>query len=224
MALSVLGFPLSNLTLMAGGLGVGIGFGLKDILNNFVSGLILLYERPVKVGDMLSVDQQWGRVKAIRVRSTVLETLDGNVMIIPNSQIISGKILNWTHDDSETNRLTLNVGVAYGSDVRKVTRILLDICHANPRVMQDPAPKCAFKSYGGSSLDFAIWVHLRTPADRIPATHELNTAILEEFQENGIEIPFPQQEIFVKNWPALSRPAEISHKPPHDQPDDSTWQ
>jgi small-conductance mechanosensitive channel len=201
IALNILGFPLTNLALVAGALGVGIGFGLQNIVNNFFSGLILLFERPIKVGDMLVIDGQWGRVKEIRVRSTIFETFDRYVMVIPNSELVSGKVINWTHYGAGINRLTLKVGVSYGSDVRQVTALLTEICRANPRVVAEPPPQVYFAVYGDSSLDFTIWVHLRTPSDRLPATHELNSAIFEAFREHGIEIPLPQRDLHIKEWP-----------------------
>jgi potassium efflux system protein len=201
IALGILGFPLTNLALVAGALGVGIGFGLQNIVNNFLSGLILLFERPIKVGDMLVIDGQWGLVKEIRVRSTIFETFDRYVLIIPNSELVSNKVLNWTHYGPGINRLTLKVGVSYGSDPRQVTQIITDVCKANPRVVPEPPPTIYFNVYGDSSLDFTIWVHLRTPSDRIPATHEINSAIFEAFREQGIEIPFPQRDLYIKQWP-----------------------
>jgi small-conductance mechanosensitive channel len=201
VALSLVGFPLTNLALIFGALGVGIGFGLQNIVNNFISGLILLFERPIKVGDMLVIDGQWGMVKEIRVRSTVFETFDRYVLIIPNSELLSGKILNWTHYGWGMNRLELKVGVSYGTDVRQVTGLVTELCLANARVVADPPPQVFFKAYGESSLDFTIWVFLKHPSDRIPATHELNTAIFEAFHREGIEIPFPQRDLYIKNWP-----------------------
>jgi potassium-dependent mechanosensitive channel len=201
IALNVLGFPLTNLALVAGALGVGIGFGLQNIVNNFLSGLILLFERPIKVGDMLVIDGQWGTVKEIRVRSTVFETFDRYVLIIPNSDLLSGKVLNWTHYGAGINRLTLKVGVAYGSDVEQVRQLLLSICRANPRVVPEPPPQVYFMVYGDSSLDFTIYVHVRMPSDRMPATHELNSAIFQAFSEHGIEIPFPQRDLRIKESP-----------------------
>jgi len=201
IGLNILGFPLTNLALVAGALGVGIGFGLQNIVNNFLSGLILLFERPIKVGDMLVIDGQWGTVKEIRVRSTIFETFDRYVLIIPNSELVSNKVLNWTHYGAGINRLTLKVGVAYGSDVRQVTQLITEVCQANPRVVAVPPPQIFFEAYGDSSLNFTVWVHLRIPSDRTPGTHELNSAILEAFNEHGIEIPFPQRELHIKEWP-----------------------
>jgi potassium efflux system protein len=209
VALNILGFQLGNLALVAGALGVGIGFGLQNIVNNFLSGLILLFERPIKVGDMLVIDGQWGTVKEIRVRSTIFETFDRYVLIIPNSELVSNKVLNWTHYGAGINRLTLKVGVAYGSDVRQVTQLITEVCQANPRVVAVPPPQIYFEAYGDNSLNFNIWVHLRIPSDRTPATHELNSAILEAFNANAIEIPFPQRDLHIKEWPeALEKKTE----------------
>ncbi len=202
LALNTLGFPLANLALVAGALGVGIGFGLQNIVNNFISGLILLFERPIKVGDMLVVDNQWGLVKEIRVRSTVFQTFDKAVLIIPNSELLSSKIVNWTHYGWGPTRLSLKVGVAYGSDVAQVTRLLQEICLSNPRVASEPPPQVFFEAFGDSSLNFHLWVHVHTPGDRIPATHEINSAIFEAFRAHGIEIPFPQRDLHLKSWPA----------------------
>ncbi len=198
---------------MFGALGVGIGFGLQNIVNNFISGLILLFERPIKVGDMLVIDGQWGTVKEIRVRSTIFETFDRYVLIIPNSELVSNKVLNWTHYGAGINRLSLKVGVAYGSDVRQVTQLLTEVCQANPRVVAVPPPQVYFEAYGDSSLDFKVWVFVRTPSDRMPATHELNSAIFEAFNEHGIEIPFPQRDLHIKEWPEGLEKPEASERP-----------
>jgi small-conductance mechanosensitive channel len=201
VALNILGFQLGNLALVFGALGVGIGFGLQNIVNNFLSGLILLFERPIKVGDLLVIDGQWGTVKEIRVRSTIFETVDRSVLIIPNSELVSNKVVNWTHYGAGINRLTLKVGVAYGSDVRQVTQLITEVCRANPRVVAVPPPQIFFEAYGDCSLNFTVFVHLRIPSDRTPATHELNSAILEAFNEHGIDIPFPQRDLHIKEWP-----------------------
>lgn len=214
LALGFLGFNLTNIALLAGALGIGIGFGLQNIVNNFVSGLILLFERPIKVGDMLIVDGQWGLVKEIRVRSTVFMTFDRYVLIIPNSELISSKVLNWTLYGKGPNRLTLKVGVSYGSDVHKVTQIIDQVCRANERVLLDPPPQIFFSAYGDSALDFTIWVHLRIPDDRIPATHELNCAIFDAFRQHGIEIPFPQRDLHFKTIPELAYIPFIDHRAP----------
>jgi potassium efflux system protein len=207
VALGFLGINFSNIAIIAGGLGVGIGFGLQNIVNNFFSGLILLFERPIKVGDLLIIDGQWGTVKAIRVRSTVFETSDRSVLIIPNSELLSSKILNWTFFGRGPNRLALKISVAYGSDVHQVTRVLDQICRQNHRVLTEPPPQVFFSAYGDSSLDFTVWVFLRSPADRIPATHELNSAIFDAFKEKGLEFPYPQLDVHLRTMPS-SAPAQ----------------
>jgi potassium-dependent mechanosensitive channel len=211
IALSTMGISFTSLALVAGGLGVGIGFGLQNIASNFVSGLILLFERPIKVGDMLIVDGQWGMVREIRIRSTIFQTFDRYVLIIPNSELLSSKILNWTHFGWGLNRLTLKVGVSYSSDPRRVTQIIEEVCLANPRVVKEPPPQIFFEAYGDSSLDFNIWVFLSTPSDRIRTTHELNSAIFEAFQVHGIEIPFPQRDLHIRTWsPEAYPPGSIA--------------
>jgi small-conductance mechanosensitive channel len=154
------------------------------------------------MGDILVIDGQWGTVREIRVRSTIFETYDRYVLIIPNSELLSGKIANWTHYGGGINRLELKVGVGYGADVRRVAQLVTEICLAHPRVLKDPPPEAFFKAFGDSSLDFTIWVFLPTPRGRIAVAHELNTAIFEALQREGIEIPFPQRDLYIKNWPA----------------------
>lgn len=217
MALGFLGINLSNLAIIAGGLGVGIGFGLQNIVNNFISGLILLFERPIKIGDLLVIDGQWGTVKAIRVRSTVFETAERAVLIIPNSDLLSNKILNWTFYGRGPNRLALKVAVSYSSDVQAVTRILDQVCRQNHRVLTEPPPQVFFSAYGDSSLDFTVWVFLRSPADRVPATHELHAAIFDTFAAHGIEFPYPQLDVHVRSLapqPARPVPAPPVMVPP----------
>jgi small-conductance mechanosensitive channel len=209
MALGFLGVSFADLAIVAAGLGVGIGFGLQNIVNNFISGLILLFERPIKVGDMLVIDGQWGAVKEIRMRSTIFQTYDRYVLIIPNSELISTKVLNWTYYGPGVNRITLKIGVSYGSDVHQVTKLLNEVCRANPRVLDDPPPLIYFEAYGDSSLNFNIWAYVNIPFDRIPATHELNSAIFEAFHEHGIEIPFPQRDLYIKSWPAPPSPRPL---------------
>ncbi|MHC1744771.1 MAG: mechanosensitive ion channel domain-containing protein [Syntrophobacteraceae bacterium] len=201
MALNVLGFPLANLALVMGALGVGIGLGLQNIVSNFFSGLVLLIERPIKVGDMLVIDGQFGEVKEIRIRSTVFQIFDKSVLIIPNSELTASKILNWTHYGRGSSRITLKIGVGYGSDIGLVTRLLHDVCEANGRVLKEPQPQVLFVAYGESALDFSVLAHVATPEDRTPAIHELNTAIFGVFREHDIEIPFPQRDLYIKNWP-----------------------
>jgi len=168
---------------------------------------------------MLIIDGQWGAVKEIRVRSTIFQTYDRYVLIIPNSELISNKVLNWTYYGPGVNRLTLKIGVSYGSDVHQVTKILDEVCKANPRVLDDPPPLVYFEAYGDSSLNFNVWAFVRSPADRIATTHELNSAIFEAFNEHGIEIPFPQRDLYIKSWPEPPNPTLL--KPESDDEADS---
>ena len=202
LALGFLGVNLASLALIAGALGIGIGFGLQNIVNNFVSGLIILFERPIKVGDLLEIDGRWGEVKAIRVRSTLFETVDHCILIIPNSDLLSSKIQNWTHFERGAFRLTLKVGVAYGSEVEKVLAIIREVFQNNRRVLADPAPRIIFQTFGDSALEFTMRVYLRTIDDREHATHELNSGIYQALGAAGIEIPFPQRDLHVKTPPA----------------------
>lgn len=215
LALNFLGFPLTNLALVAGALGVGIGFGLQNIVNNFVSGLILLFERPIKVGDLLVIDGQWGRVREIRVRSTTFETVDRAVIIIPNSELLAHKITNWTRYGRRPSRLTLEVGVSYRADVHLVTRLLRDLCANHPRVLKEPPPQVYFQAFGDSALTFTIRVFVKSPEpqERQAVTHELNAAIHAAFREHGIEIPFPQRDLHLKSWPGPLVPA----RPPSEE-------
>jgi small-conductance mechanosensitive channel len=203
VSLNILGLPLTNLALVAGALGVGIGFGLQNLVNNFISGLILLFERPIKVGDILEIDGQWGKVKEIRVRSTIFQTVDRAVLIIPNSELLSKKIINWTHYGWGPVRLTLEVSVAYGSEVDRVTRILSEVCRSHPRVLDDPPPSVLFKAFGDNALIFDVRIYIRSPdpKERTLATHEVNSAIFEAFKKHGVEVPYPQRDLFIKNWP-----------------------
>ncbi len=202
-SVSVLGFNLSNLAIIAGALSVGIGFGLQSIVNNFVSGLILLFERPIKVGDWIVVSSGEGTVKRISVRSTEIETWDRSSIIVPNSELISSSVTNWTHKDRWT-RLIIPVGVSYDSDPREVVKILEGVINANSKVMRFPEPYVFFSGFGDSSLDFELRVFLRETSDRIPMLTELRIATFEALKAAGVEIPFPQRDLHVRSAPGLS--------------------
>ena len=198
IGINALGLDLSNLAIIAGALSVGIGFGLQAIVNNFVSGLILLVERPVKVGDWVIVGGYEGTVKRISVRATEIETFDRQSVIIPNSELISSAVGNWTHKD-RLCRIIIDVGVAYGSDTAKVREVLLACAEANPHVLKQPAPYVLFRNFGDSSLDFQLRCFL-TDIDyflRVPS--DLRFTIDEAFRKESIEIPFPQRDLHVKS-------------------------
>ena len=206
-SISSLGFDLGNLALIAGALSVGIGFGLQSIVNNFVSGLILLFERPIKVGDWVVTPSGEGTVKRISVRSTEIETFDRSSIIVPNSELISQTVTNWTHKD-KIGRITVPVGVAYGSDPEQVKEILLKCANAHPLIVAYPEPFVVWKDFGASSLDFEIRAFLNDISKGLSVRTELRFAIFKAFKEAGVEIPFPQQDVYIKSLPdgALNAP------------------
>jgi len=195
--ISALGLDLSNLAIIAGALSVGIGFGLQNVVNNFVSGLILLIERPVKVGDWIVVGDKQGYVKRIKVRATEIQTFDRATLFIPNSQLIAEAVTNWTYAD-KMGRVIIPVGVAYGSDTRKVREVLFNIAHSHPEVLRHPEPLVAFRRFGDSSLEFELRCFLKDVERTISVGSDLCFAIDDEFRKAGIEIPFPRQDIYVK--------------------------
>ncbi|MBY0530837.1 MAG: DUF3772 domain-containing protein [Xanthobacteraceae bacterium] len=194
LALGRLGLNLENIALVAGALSVGIGFGLQAIVSNFVSGLILLTERPVKVGDMVNVKGNEGIVRRISVRSTEVETFDRASVIIPNSELITSAVTNWTHKD-EVARIAVKVGVSYDSDTEKVRDILLAEAKRHPRVLKEPEPAVFFMRFGDSALELELRCIVNSANFRLSTSSDLHFAILRSFRENKIEIPFPQQDM-----------------------------
>ena len=192
--ISALGIDLSNIALIAGALSVGIGFGLQTIVSNFVSGIILLIERPVKVGDWVVVGGNEGTVKRITVRSTELTTFQRASVIIPNSDFVSTAVTNWTHKD-HYGRIEVAVGVAYGSDVEKVREVLLACAQSHERVLTSPEPQVLFMNFGASSLDFELRCYTAEVSYRLLISSDLRFAIDKAFREAGIEIPFPQSVV-----------------------------
>ena len=217
IGLSVAGLNLSNVAIVAGALSVGIGFGLQNIVNNFVSGLILLVERPFKVGDWVETGTTQGFVRHISVRATEIETFQRQSVIVPNSEFINTPVSNWTHRNS-LGRCEVAVGVAYDSDPRQVMAILEEIGKSNDLVMADPPPFVAFIGFGASSLDFELRVFLRDILYTMVVATDLRTRIFERFREEGIEIPFPQTDVHLKmpaseeNLAVEARKAELQAK------------
>ncbi len=212
VGISAAGIDLSNLALVAGALSLGIGFGLQNIVSNFVSGLILLAERPFKVGDWIVAGTIQGTVKRISVRATEIETFQRQSIILPNSDLINQAVGNWTHR-SKLGRLEIPVGVAYSSDVKRVQEIMLEVATREPRVARTPEPVVYFLGFGASSLDFELRVFLTDILDQIPALNAIRFGILEAFRANGIEIPFPQQDVHIKAAPAAEPPARRPRAP-----------
>ncbi|WP_299619456.1 mechanosensitive ion channel family protein [Pelagibius sp.] len=192
--ISALGVDLSNIALIAGALSVGIGFGLQTVVSNFVSGIILLIERPIKVGDWVVVGANEGFVKQITVRSTELQTFQFASVIIPNSEFISTAVTNWTHKD-HYGRVEVPVGVAYGSDVEKVKSILLACAGRHERVLTSPEPFVLFMDFGASSLDFELRCFTNDVSYRVIIASDLRFEIERQFREQGVEIPFPQRVV-----------------------------
>ncbi len=206
--MSAAGFDFSNIAIIAGALSVGIGFGLQNIVNNFVSGLILLFERPIRKGDWIVVGGTEGVVKDIQIRSTRIETFDRSDVIVPNSELISNQVTNWVLSSS-SGRAIIPVGVAYGTDTEKVRDILLSIAEDNEDVAKTryvPEPRVLFREFGDSSLNFELRVFLHNVDSRLSIISDLNFAIDKAFRKEGIEIPFPQRDLHVKSLPVGSAP------------------
>jgi small-conductance mechanosensitive channel len=198
IALSVLGFDMKNITIIGGALGIGIGFGLQTIVSNFVSGLILLFERPLKVGDTIQLGDQWGRVKHLGLRATVIETFDEAEVVVPNADLISGQVTNWTLADRRV-RLVIPIGVAYGSDIALVMKTLIECAADHSLVLADPQSKVIFSAFGASSLDLELRVWIADFDDRRTVQSDLLLEIDRRFRDLDIEIPFPQSDLHVRS-------------------------
>lgn len=195
--ISAAGIDLSSLALVAGALSLGIGFGLQNIVSNFVSGLILLVERPFKVGDWVVTGTTEGFVRRISVRATEIETFQHLSIIVPNSELINASVGNWTHKN-RLGRVEIAVGVSYSADPPQVMEILMEIARNHKKVLRNPEPFVVFQGFGDSSLNFEIRVHLADVLDGLGVKNDIRLAIFERFREAGIEIPFPQRDLNLK--------------------------
>ena len=196
--LQVWGFNLSSLTILGSAFGVGIGLGFQDIAKNFASGLVLLFERSVQVGDFIEVNGYKGTVERVGARSIVLRTLDRISIIVPNSSLLADEVVNWTHENS-VSRLHLPVGVAYGSDTEAVKSVLLEAAETHVEVLRYPAPQVLFESFGDSSLNFQLLVWVSEPSHQAFIQSDLYFKIEKLLRERDIEIPFPQRDIQLRN-------------------------
>jgi len=200
LAFSGIGIGWSKLQWLVAALSVGLGFGLQEIVANFVSGIILLVERPIRVGDIVTVGTVSGRVTRIRIRATTITDWDRRELVVPNKSFITGDVVNWTLSDT-VSRATYTVGVAYGSDVRKVMEVLIDSAKKSEYVLEDPAPFALFNGFGDSSLNFTLYAYLPNRDNYIAVVNDINTRINDALAEAGIEIPFPQRDIHVRDIP-----------------------
>jgi small-conductance mechanosensitive channel len=190
---------LSQLTIVVGALSVGIGFGMQNIVNNFISGLILLFERPINLGDRIEIGQVSGVIKDIGIRASVVRTWDGADVVVPNATLLSDNLVNWTlHDLSR--RMNIQVGVAYGTDPERMIFRLVEIAQAHDEVLEDPAPTALFVGFGDSALVFELraW----TNGDFVTIASELRVQISRMVRDEGIEIPFPQRDLHLRSVPA----------------------
>ncbi len=198
--LGLLGARWDQLQWLAAALTVGLGFGLQEIFANFVSGLILLFERPFRVGDVITVNNLDGTVTRIRTRATTILDFDNKEIVVPNKSFITGQLVNWTLSDT-TTRLTFKVGVDYGTDPALVHRLLMQAAQENPRVLESPGPRSWLLEFGANSLDFELRVFVGQMSDRLAARNEINLRLVELFEQHGIGFAFPQLDIHVRDLP-----------------------
>ncbi len=210
--LSTLGVSWDKLQWLVAALSVGLGFGLQEIFANFISGLIILFERPVRIGDVVTIGNLSGTVSRIRIRATTITDFDRKDIIVPNKTFITGQLINWSLSDTVT-RVTIKVGVAYGSDLDKVKALLYKAAQDNPRVLKEPEPQVFFLNFGESTLDHELRIHVRDLGDRNPATDEINRFIDREFNKAGISIAFRQVDIFLKNFAGQQLQLSAATKP-----------
>ena len=198
VALSSLGIYLSEFSLMAGALGIGIGFGLQNVVYNFIAGLILAFERPIQIGDTVEVGNLMGNVKSIGVRSSTVRTFDGSEVIVPNGNLISNELINWSLSDKRRRR-EVKVGVAYGTHPQDVLDLLFKVADSHERVLKVPKPLCLFDSFGENSLDFRLlfWVPLDSG---LTIQSEVTMAVYKAIEEAGMQIPYPQHDLHIKSF------------------------
>ena len=198
IALQFIGINLSGLAVVFGFLSVGIGFGLQNITSNFVAGLILLFERPIKVGDRVTVDDKEGDVQNIKIRSTTIKTLNNISIIVPNEKFISSSVINWSYGDLKI-RVDLEVGVSYNSDLDTVLRALYEVASENKEVLNEPKPEVHLREFGDSSWNMNLRIWINDPKRFYYVRSDVNCAIVRKFKKYNIEIPFPQRDLHVRS-------------------------
>ncbi len=198
VAFQFVGVDLSGLVMIFGLLSVGIGFGLQNVTSNFISGIILLFERPIAVGDRITVGDTEGDVMAINMRSTMIRSIDNITIIVPNSEFISDKVTNWSHGDKKV-RINIDVGVSYTSDLETVLRSLLEVAQENDRVLKTPAPVVHFMGFGDSSWDMRLRCWIADPKYHWQVNSDINCEIVRKFRDNGVEIPYPQRDLHMRS-------------------------
>jgi potassium efflux system protein len=194
LAFSTLGLNWGQVQWLVAALGVGIGFGLQEIVANFISGIIILFERPVRVGDIVTIGETTGVVTNIQIRATTIRNWDKQELLVPNKEFITERLLNWTLTDQQ-NRISIPIGIDYGSDTRKALSILSQIAEQHEKVLDDPAPLISFEAFGESSLTIVLRCYLSALDGRIGVVTELHQAIYDRFREEGIGMAFPQREV-----------------------------
>jgi potassium efflux system protein len=196
--LNIIGWNWSRIQWLVAALSVGLGFGLQEVVANFVSGLIILFERPVRVGDTVTVGQLTGTVSKVRIRATTITDWDRKEIVVPNKAFITEQVVNWTLADPIT-RVVVSVGISYGSDVELAHKVMEETLHSLPLILEEPEPQVYFLGFGDSSLDFRLHAYSRQLSDRLPITHAIHEAILKALRENDIEIPFPQRDLHIRS-------------------------
>jgi small-conductance mechanosensitive channel len=217
IAMGAIGFSMDRVTLLLSALGVGVGFGLQNVVNNFVSGVILLFERPIRIGDRVQLEDLLGVVTRIGIRASSVRTFDGSDVIVPNGDFISARLINWTLSD-EKRRVIVPIGVAYGTDPERVLEILSGVAHEHPEVLDDPPPEPLFRGFGDSSLDFELRAWTESPRGWLSIQSDLAVGINRALGEAGITIPFPQRDLHLRNIPELRDALEEVVRPPRDDP------
>jgi potassium efflux system protein len=211
IVLQIWGIDLSSLALVASGLGIGIGFGLQNIVKDFVSGLVMVFERPVQVGDFVDFGQVKGTIARIGSRSTEIRTLDHVSIIVPNSRFLESEVINWSHGNP-VSRIRLPVGVSYHADPEQVRGALLDACQQAPSLLKAPSPQVFFTGFGDSALEFELVVWIANPSRQVVISSDLYFAIEASLRRHHIEIPFPQRDLHIRSG---HLPIEVSPEAQH---------